>query len=259
MQHGHSGCEDTDPPPVQRDLESLIDDLGSTISATETMAVDRQKQCMSVFLQTKVDNLAIRLQIIRLKYDLYRAKLDRFNIAIICISTMVAVTEATKSQFQLNDKDRVAQWVYHLFQMVPLLASSVTGFLAAIIKFRKFTERMEQLGRAVEKTIGTRAHLLHLIDTITQAQTMVELDTLKKTVAEVSTLLNETLTMISMSLKYQDIVRHMPTYHEMTLSYIKNERSFQEKSATLMAGSELHLLDVPIFPDEEGKGTRNHG
>ena len=86
-----------------------------------------------------------------MKYNTYKSWYDRFNIIIIIISSGLSVFEALRNQ--IGDKITEGTGFYYFFNMIPITISSTITCTAAIIKFKKYQEKMENMQFTREKLI----------------------------------------------------------------------------------------------------------
>ena len=104
-------------------------------------------------LQKKLNKLDNRLRILQMKYKSYKLWYNRFNILIIIISSLLSIIEAFRNELTYlfeNDKNKTLKII---FNMTPLTISSSITCLAAIIKFKKYQEKMENMQFTREKVI----------------------------------------------------------------------------------------------------------
>ncbi len=102
-------------------------------------------------LQKKLNKLDNRLNILQMKYNSYKLWYDRFNIMIIFISSFLSIFEALRNE--VDDKIRDNESLTVFFNMVPIGISSTITCSAAIIKFKKYQEKMENMQFTREKVI----------------------------------------------------------------------------------------------------------
>ena len=104
-------------------------------------------------LQKKLNKLDNRLNILQMKYTSYKLWYDRFNILIIIISSLLSIIEAFRNEIShLFESDR-NETLKIIFNMIPLSISGSITCLAAIIKFKKYQEKMENMQFTREKVI----------------------------------------------------------------------------------------------------------
>ena len=209
-----------------------MDTMSHAIVDTELIALGRRKRLLTQHLQVKTDDMNLRLQIMRIKYGVFTRYMDWFSLAIIVISTTTAVTEAIKGELNLNNATLTPASTYHFMQLLPVFTSSTTAFLASIIKFKKYPEKLEDLGRTIEKTIGTTARVNRVVDQITAARTLSDIEDMENVVTDVLEAVSDTMSHVASVLQYADVVRYMPTYHALTLSHLREESIFENAAAT---------------------------
>jgi hypothetical protein len=227
------------------ELQHLIEEMRVAAARTEAGVLQREKRRLSRDMQERVENMSLRMQIMRLKSTQFRKVYDKLNLFIIIISSFAALVETVKGQLDLNDKNVTPHGWYHFLQLLPAITSSITGVVAALIKFKKYAEKLEALGRAVERTIATMSRLTRTLDALSNVRTLDELDAMHVSIVEIMDDVGSTLTVLSSVLKYSDIVKHMPSYHALTISYLTAERRFQDETRVLLSGGDMRLLDVP--------------
>ena len=103
-------------------------------------------------LQKKLNKLDNRLNILQMKYNTYKQWYDRFNILIIIISSVLSVFEAFRNEIHdIIDENNHSLKI--MFNMIPIGISSTITCSAAIIKFKKYQEKMENMQFTREKVI----------------------------------------------------------------------------------------------------------
>lgn len=102
-------------------------------------------------LSKKLTRLNNRLKILQIKYRDYKKWYDRFNIMIIIISSLLSIFEALR--IEMDDKIEGKEKLKVFFNMVPIGISSTITCSAAIIKFKKYQEKMENMQYTREKVI----------------------------------------------------------------------------------------------------------
>lgn len=102
-------------------------------------------------LQKKLNKLDNRLNILQMKYNNYKKWYDRFNIIIIIVSAILSVYEALRNEVDKFIEDDSGVEV--VFNMIPIGISSSITCIAAIIKFKKYQEKMENMQFTREKVI----------------------------------------------------------------------------------------------------------
>jgi hypothetical protein len=103
-------------------------------------------------LQKKLNKLDNRLNILQMKYNTYKKWYDRLNIMIIIMSSSLSIFSALK--IELDDIiQREGSTVGIYFNMIPIGMSSAITCTAAITKFKKYQEKMENMQFTREKVI----------------------------------------------------------------------------------------------------------
>ena len=102
-------------------------------------------------LQVKLDILDNRLNILQMKYNIYKKWFDRFNITIIIMSSSLSIFEALRNE--ISDHVTENTPFYFVFNMIPITMSSLITCTAAIIKFKKYQDKMEHMQFTREKVI----------------------------------------------------------------------------------------------------------
>ncbi len=114
------------------------------------MNIEYEKD-FKIHLQTKINILDEKLIVLQMKYNTYKRWYDRFNILIIIMSSSLSIFEALR--IQIDEKIVEDTAFYYFFSMVPISISSTITCTAAIIKFKKYQEKMENMQFAREKLI----------------------------------------------------------------------------------------------------------
>jgi len=111
-----------------------------------------QKEQLVRYLQKKIDKLKQRIRLVQHKYASYKYYNNGVNIGIILISTCMTLIESIKSQVD-DDVLLNNAAVSTTFNLLPIVLSSSITCAAAIVKFKKFQEKMEGITKTVEKCI----------------------------------------------------------------------------------------------------------
>ena len=102
-------------------------------------------------LQLKLDKLSKRLMILQIKYQSYKRWYDTCNILIIIVSAMLSVFEAFRNEIISHiQPESVGELIVNL---IPITVSTSITCAAAIIKFKKYQEKMENMQFTREKVI----------------------------------------------------------------------------------------------------------
>ena len=227
------------------DITSLIEEMRAVAGHTEVVTLARDKDRIRRHLQDKSETLNMRLQIMRLKYTRFQKIYGRISMSIIIISTCAAVIETVKGELRLTDRTVTAASLYHAMQLFPAMVSATTGLMAAIVKFCKYVERSEALGRTIERTVMCLSRVSRTQDTVSSKQTLDDLDSVQDTVTEALDEVSSVLTAISSVLKYTDVVNFLPIYHALTIEYLSEEQAFQQRTRAIVGDRDVHLMEGP--------------
>ena len=107
---------------------------------------------MVIYLQTKIDKLTQRIRLVEHKYGEYKKKNDMVNIGIILLSTILTLTEALKAEVGLEYLSNNTGWNSY-FNLMPIVISTSITCSAAIVKFKKWPDKMEGISKTVDKCI----------------------------------------------------------------------------------------------------------
>jgi len=88
---------------------------------------------------------------------------DNYNKMIIYLSLFTAFFETVKAQLHLTDrKDFVAP----IAIIAPIFLSTIVSIISALLKFKKFPEKMEELTKATEKCGFTILRIRQLLENL---------------------------------------------------------------------------------------------
>ena len=230
-------------------LEGLATRIDEEIDSIDNETVlNYDKRRFYAYVQIKIDKLTTRANILRFKYNIYKKYYDWSNIAIICISTFLTLFESAKSITQLDqDKDRTLIKVMNIF---PLLVSASITLIASILKFKKFQEKMENIIKCIERCIATSYRMHRIREKIRIVESENALKKLKETFyGEPYEAYANCQEEIDKHLKYKDLVKHMKTYHKLSLENQELFTIYSQKKQQLIASDS----------DDEGGGGGEGG
>ena len=108
-------------------------------------------------IQNKIERLDERMRFVNYKFEDVRYWFKRYSISIIYFATTLTLVEAFLNSTDLEcEGDEIQK---NLLQVLPLVLSSLVSLIAAIIKFNKYEEKIEDITRATEKCIITISKL----------------------------------------------------------------------------------------------------
>ena len=116
----------------------------------EKMNIINEKHFNS-HLQLKLNKLSMRLQVLQIKYAGYKQWYDWMNIMIILVSSILSVFEASRNEVEPYLPEH--GFITSTFDLTPIFISSFITCSAAIIKFKKYQEKMENMQFTREKVI----------------------------------------------------------------------------------------------------------
>ena len=161
-------------------------------------------------LQTKINILDERLIVLQMKYNTYKRWYDRFNIIIIMISSGLSVFEALRNQ--ISDQITEGTGFYYFFNMIPITMSSSITCTAAIIKFKKYQEKMENMQFTREKLILAISKLKEVQESLWFNEAK-EFNTIKKKyVEDVFKVYNEGISELERHIKHDDYAKYHKKY-----------------------------------------------
>ncbi len=108
-------------------------------------------------IQDKIERLDERMRFVNYKFEDVRYWFKRYSISIIYLATSLTLMEALMNS--LNIEGIINIILKSFIKLIPLLLSSLISLIAALIKFNKYEEKIEDITRATEKCIITIAKL----------------------------------------------------------------------------------------------------
>ena len=185
--------------------------LTEEIQKQKNMNIESEKQ-FKEHLQQKLNKLDIRLKILQMKYTTYKSWYDGFNISIIIISFLLSIFEASRNELKDHIEEDTPTYIF--FNLIPICISSYITCSAAIIKFKKYQEKMENMQ-------FTREKVLLSISKIKQAQeklwfsTPENFENMKKIyLDEVYLFYNESNAELERHIKYNDNIKFKKDIHK---------------------------------------------
>jgi len=145
-----------------------------------------------------------------MKYNTYKKWYDRFNIIIIVISSGLSVFEALRSH--IDDKITEETGIYYFFNMVPITFSSTITCTAAIIKFKKYQEKMENMQFTREKVILAISKIKEIQESLWFNDEKAFPSIKKKYLEDVYHVYNESNSELERHIKYNDYEKYRKNY-----------------------------------------------
>ena len=185
------------------------------------------KEDFSNHLQGKLDKLGDRLKILQTKYQTYKSWYDKMNIMIIIISSILSIFEAFRNEMNdVIEGDKISETI---FSMIPIGISSFITCSAAIIKFKKYQEKMEDMQFTREKVLLSISKIKHVQELI-KFRKEEKLDKIKKKyIDDIYAFYNESTSEIERHIKYKDQYNFNITKYEYTKDLYKLEKKEKKK------------------------------
>ena len=133
-------------------------------SKTPEKTTDHDDMCTNIDtidkLEKNIQNNKRRLDIYRkileLKYNRYKKCHNFWGISTIFFSTSLTLIESCKLILR-GDEDYVVG--NNFFDLTPIIIGSIITFSSAVVKFKKYQEKMEIFNNMIEKCVGMTARL----------------------------------------------------------------------------------------------------
>ena len=154
-------------------------------------------------LESKLNLLSERLNLLQMKYNGYKKWYDRTNITIIVISTLLSVFESFRLELQdLIDENNHALNIF--FNMTPIIISSTITCSAAVIKFKKYQEKMENMQFTKEKVITSISRIEEVQESLWFNDEEDFKEIKKNYLKEIYSIVNESNTELNRHIKFDD-------------------------------------------------------
>ena len=194
---------------IENDEKEVNKVLDNEIKKQTTEKINKQKNMeilskkqLNHHLQCKLDKLSDRLKILQLKYISYKSWYDKFNIMIIIISSFLSIFEAFRNEIQDHIEDNESMEIF--FNMVPIGISSMITCSAAIIKFKKYQDKMEHMQFTREKVILSISKIKH-VQEILWFSNIEDFDSIKKKyLDDIYSFYNESSSELERHIKFTD-------------------------------------------------------
>ena len=217
----------------------IKDDIKEFQNQISTISLEEKKTEFQNYIQRKLDRINIRTNIISFKYSGYKLYFDIVNISIIVISALLTFIETVKAEFELEDTEH--KHLNNFFSIIPIIISSTITISAAVLKFKKYQEKMESLSRCIDKAIFTSFRLKRIKE---QARHVVSEEGMKKIIdnyiKEPHDLYLKCQEEMEKNLKYEELVKHMKTYYDLSIKYELEEAEFCAKRRSITHKEHMH-------------------
>ena len=228
--------DDDDPSSVPRRGD---DDSNNPFNASEGQHLDERKGRFIQYIQDQIQKVKIRSNILRFKYSGYKRLFDFFNIGILLLSALMTLMEALRARFSV-DVDAMDTPVSITLGVSPIVISSLVTIASALVKFKKYHTKMENLQRAIQKAIFTIFRLKRIQENAKHLRTDEDLETLIQIYSgEPYDMYVQCQEEMEKNLRYEDLVKHMKTYYNLSLSYERSEMEYRLQRLLLDATQQL--------------------
>ena len=181
------------------------------VEKQKNMNIETEKH-FKEHLQQKLNKLDIRLKILQMKYNNYKKWYDGFNISIIIVSSLLSIFEASRNE--LKDHIEKDSPTYIFFNLIPIGISSYITCSAAIIKFKKYQEKMENMQFTREKVLLSISKIKHVQEKL-WFSSPENFDNMKKIyLDEVYLFYNESNAELERHIKYNDNIKFKKHIHK---------------------------------------------
>ena len=207
--------------------------------------LDERKAEFIRYVQDNIQNIKIRGNILRFKHAGYKYWFDMFSVSILLLSALLTFMEAMRAASTSASRRWTApnrsSWVS------PIVISSAVTVCAALVKFKKYQVKMENLQRAIQKAIFTTFRLMRVQENAKHMHTDEELDTLIQSYSgETYDMYVQCQEEMEKNLRYEDLVTHMKTYYALSLDYERSEMEYRHRRLVMDATQELRKDDVGL-------------
>ena len=151
-----------DVPTTKKPASGKPEDNNKTSEKSE----DHDDMCTNIDtidkLEKNIQNNKRRLDIYRkileLKYNRYKKCHNFWGISTIFFSTSLTLIESCKLILRGGDGDDYILG-NNFFDLTPVIIGSIITFSSAVVKFKKYQEKMEIFNNMIEKCVGMMARL----------------------------------------------------------------------------------------------------
>ena len=210
-----------------------------------------QKEQLVRYLQKKIDKLKQRIRLVQHKYASYKYYNNGVNIGIILISTCMTLIESIKSQVD-NDTLTNNAAVSATFNLLPIVLSSSITCAAAIVKFKKFQEKMEGITKTVEKCIFSISRIQKCQEDIIFLKTVEDFEDVKeryhKDIYDYYSTCDQE---IQLFLKTDDYGKYLKSLNDMDINVMILEKDKLKRERNIESEFDTYMMEL-----EEQKKTK---
>ena len=201
--------------------------LNSAVSMTDIdNPLELSKAKFVNLIKKRKIKLVINSNVLDLRCDTYRKYFDGVNIFIIFIGSLLTVLEAWKNIF--NTVESKNYYIRKGFDVSPIILSTFLTFLASILKFYKYQEKMEAINRCVEKNAIIISELEDLKEKAKFCTKPEDLEQLhKKYVEDIYKKYQLCFQEIYSNIKYKSLVEQIKKLHVISIQHSKTQSYFE--------------------------------
>lgn len=186
---------------IDTETDTLMTDINKEFKKQDNIEIKTKKD-LSNHLQCKLDKLGNRLKILQIKYMDYKSYYDKFNIMIILISSILSIFEAFRNEIKEEIENNNSLEI--IFSMIPILISSIITCSAAIVKFKKYQDKMENMQFTREKVILSVSKIKHIQEILLFSKDDEFISIKKKYLDDIYSFYNESSSELERHIKHSD-------------------------------------------------------
>lgn len=201
--------------------------LSSAVSLSDLKdPLETSKDKFVKLIKKRKIKLVINSNVLDLRCDTYRKYFDGVNIFIIFIGSLLTVLEAWKNIFRTSESENY--YIRKGFDVSPIILSTFLTFLASILKFYKFQEKMESINRCVEKNAIIISELEDLKEKAKFCAKPEDLQKLyTKYVEDIYKKYQLCFQEIYSNIKYKSLVEQVKKLHVISIQHSKSQSYFE--------------------------------
>tara|TARA_Y100000816_G_scaffold280275_1_gene253469 strand:- start:79 stop:1002 length:924 start_codon:yes stop_codon:yes gene_type:complete len=201
--------------------------LSSAVSLSDLKdPLETSKDKFVKLIKKRKIKLVINSNVLDLRCDTYRKYFDGVNIFIIFIGSLLTVLEAWKSIFRTSESENY--YIRKGFDISPIILSTFLTFLAGILKFYKYQEKMEAINRCVEKNAIIISELEDLKEKAKFCAKPEDLQKLyTKYVEDIYKKYQLCFQEIYSNIKYKSLVEQIKKLHVISIQHSKSQSYFE--------------------------------
>ena len=233
-------CEDEEDKEDEEDEECENHHVYDILNISHQV-YSYHKKILYKKLHKKQEELGIKIEILRFKYAEYKKWSDFFNLMIIILSSTITLLQSINTEMTINT---------FFFTLSPIFISTLITMLAAIIRFKKWGDKMEIISNCISNSILTLSDIKSLKNDIQLATSKEDIDGISdKYKNNVKKSINQTETNIISNLKFIDFVKHMQKFQQYSLRFKDSDGYFQYKQKKI--DHKIDIIDDLIQDNEE--------